>query len=284
MSEEIKKAQDRLDILKKQEEYELEGKFDLDLEADPPRTRNIKPGEVDFKRKRLINKIRAKIAFSMGHKLVKKLKKAGLFELEKIIGLDNLKSIKTGAVITCNHFNPFDSFAVQLAFEAAKFRKKKFFRIIKEGNYTDFPGLYGFMMKYCNTLPLCENKNVMMECFKATKELLQEGHIVLVYPEQAMWWNYRKPRPLKTGAFRFAAIANVPVVPMYIEQQDTDRIGPDGFPIQKYTIHIGSPIYPDDSKNMKDNTIYMAEQNENVWKNIYEKAYNTKLVYNTKEK
>ena len=41
----------------------------------------------------------------------------------------------------------------------------------------------------------------------------QGGEKVLVYPEQSMWWNYRKPRPLKSGAFKFA-ISSIVILPM----------------------------------------------------------------------
>ena len=38
----MEKSQDRLDILKKIEEYERDGKFDIDVENDPP-SRELKP-------------------------------------------------------------------------------------------------------------------------------------------------------------------------------------------------------------------------------------------------
>lgn len=28
-------------------------------------------------------------------------------------------------------------------------------------------------------------------------KVLKDGHFMLIYPEQSMWWNYRKPKPLK---------------------------------------------------------------------------------------
>ena len=42
-----------------------------------------------------------------------------------------------------------------------------------------------------------------------------------------MWWNYRKPRPVTPGAYRFAVNNNVPVLPMFITLKDTDKIGAD---------------------------------------------------------
>ena len=43
-----------------------------------------------------------------------------------------------------------------------------------------------------------------------------------------MWWNYKKPRPFKPGAFKFAVTAEVPIIPFFITMEDTDKIGEDG--------------------------------------------------------
>ena len=108
---------------------------------------------------------------------------------------------------------------------------------------------------------------------------LQAGDFVLVYPEQSMWWNYRKPKPLKEGAYYFAARNNVPVLPCFITMEDSDIIGDDGFPVQEYTIHIGKPIEPDEQKSHKENVQIMMEENSRVWREIYESAYGIPLYY-----
>ena len=281
MEQNVPKAQDRLDVLERQQQYELEGKFDQDVEIDPPKTRVLKKGEVDFERKKIFNKIKARWAFRLGQRFINKMKKAGLLQVEKINGAENIRNLSSGAVLTCNHFNVFDSFAMQIAYQESKPKGRKFFRIIKEANYTDFPGFFGFLMRNCNTLPLSDDVSVTADCLKSAENLLHKGHLVLIYPEQAMWWNYRKPRPLKTGAFKIASKASVPVVPIFITMQDSDVIGPDGFPIQKYVINIEKPIYPDKNKSYKENAEYMMQENATVWKNIYEKTYKIPLSYNT---
>ena len=52
-----------------------------------------------------------------------KLKDAAIYAengiIKEIKGVENFKNLQCGAVITCNHFNAFDSFAIQLAYEAA---------------------------------------------------------------------------------------------------------------------------------------------------------------------
>ena len=75
----------------------------------------------------------------------------------------------------------------------------RMYRVIREGNYTSYPGFYGFLMRNCNTLPLSSNKEILHMFLRATDTALQEGNCVLIYPEQSMWYNYRKPRPHKSG-------------------------------------------------------------------------------------
>ena len=78
---------------------------------------------------------------------------------------------------------------------------------------------------------------------EAINVLLNRGEKILIYPEQAMWWNYRKPRPMVNGAYRFAAECNSPILPMFITMNDSELIGSDGFPIQEYTLHILPAIF-----------------------------------------
>ena len=276
------KAPDRIAVLEKIAEYEREGKFDIDVEDDPPQTRTLKPKEVDFLRKKLSSKIRRHFAYKGAKKFMNKMQDMKMLQVKEIVGIENLQNLKTGAIITCNHFNAFDSFITQIAFESAKLKHKKLYRIIREGNYTDFPGLFGFIMRNYNTLPLSSNKRVMVELMNAVKTILNKGDFVLIYPEQSMWWNYRKPKPLKDGAYKMAVKYNVPILPIFITMEDSDVMGPDGFPVQAHTVHIGSPIYLDANKDDRENVEYLRSENSRIWKEIYESTYNTKLSYTTK--
>jgi 1-acyl-sn-glycerol-3-phosphate acyltransferase len=109
--------------------------------------------------------------------------------------------------------------------------------------------------------------------------LLSRNEKILIYPEQAMWWNYRKPRPLKDGAFRLAAKNNAPIIPFFLTMRDSERIGADGFPIQAYTVHILPPIYPDPEKTVRENTEIMKNRNFELWKEVYESTYGIPLSY-----
>lgn len=278
-----KRAHDRVEIVHKIEQFEREGRFDEDVENDPP-GETLMPEDIEYIKKNLLDKIKTKFAYMIARKFVYKLIDEKKMIIKEIKGIENFKNLQSGAIITCNHFNPFESFAIQLAYDAAEQPSRTFYRVIREGNYTSFPGFYGFLMRHCNTLPLSSNRKTLMKFMEATNQLLQEGHFVLVYPEQAMWWNYRKPRPLKSGAFMFAAKNKVPVLPCFITMQDSELIGDDGFAIQEYTIHIAEPIYPKEENNYRANTNYMMEENARVWKEIYEQAYDIPLTYTTEKK
>ena len=99
-----------------------------------------------------------------------------------------------------------------------------------------------------------------------------------------MWWNYRKPKPLKTGAYMFAAKSGVPVLPCFITMKDSDIMGEDGYFVQEYTIHISPPIYPEDGLNYRKNMVKMMEKNAEIWKEIYETEYQIPLTYTTEIK
>jgi len=205
--------------------------------------------------------------------------------IKEINGIEILQKVQTGAMITCNHFNPFDSFSIEEVFRTSgQTKNKKLYKVIREGNYTSFPGLYGFFFRNCDTLPLSSNTKTMTEFMKAVDTILQRGDFVLIYPEQSLWWNYRKPRPLKSGAFRLAARNNVPVIPIFITMEDSNIIGEDGFPVQQYIINIEEPIYPDEKLTHKENTERMKEKNSEIWKKVYEDFYKIPLEYTTEKK
>ena len=277
------KDQGRVAVVKKIEEYERAGRFAEDVEDDPP-TIPLDPDDIDYLRRSPLAKARTAAAFSAARRFVNKLTDDKKLIIKEIRGIENLTGLETGAVLTCNHFNAFDSFAMQIAVDSAKLKNRKLYRVIREGNYTSFPGFYGFLMRNCNTLPLSSNHKTLKKFMEATDTLLGRGHLVLVYPEQSMWWNYRKPKPLKNGAFTFAVKNNVPVIPCFITMRDTDLVGDDGFFVQEYTIHIGKPLEPDRDLPYSKKVQALADENYRIWKEIYEREYGMPLRYTTETK
>lgn len=278
------KRQERLNVLKRIEDMERQGIFDIDAEEDPP-TVTLTADNVDYLNKKSSNKIKTKVANKIGEHFLDNLLKNKKLIIKEVQGIENIQNIETGAILTCNHFNPYDSFAIEeVCRRAGQLKKRKLYKIIREGNYTNFSGIYGFFFRHCDTLPLSSSNETMMEFIKAVDTILQRKDFILIYPEQSMWWNYRKPKPLKNGAFKLAAKNNVPIIPIFITMEDSDVIGEDDFPVQQYIIHVEKPIYPNTELSDKENMVQMREENATVWKKVYEEFYKVPLEYTTEKK
>ena len=122
----------------------------------------------------------------------------------------------------------------------------------------------------------------MKKFLKAVKTLLGRGETVLIYPEQSMWWNYRKPKPMQDGAFSLAVRSGAPVVPIFITMEDSDILDGDGFFVQEYTVHILPAIYPDTTLSAKEARDKMRKANYEAWVRVYEDFYKMPLVYGEK--
>lgn len=274
---------ERRAILERIEEYERAGRFDEDVENDPEAP-ELLPDQVDYLCKKLSSKISRKIANAVGDKYFLDLIKKDVLVIDGVEGEEYLGALKNGAIVTCNHFSAFDNYVVFHSIR--KYLPKKYlYKVIREGNYTNFPGLYGFLFRHCNTLPLSRNRRTMMNFMSAVNTLLTQGESVLIYPEQAMWWNYRKPRPFKVGGFKMAYRANVPVVPTFITMRhDETRTDESGYPVQRHTLHVMPPIYPDPSLGEKLGAQKMCDEAYALCKAKYEEVYGETLTYaNEKE-
>ncbi len=274
------RSADRVEILKKIELLEKSGAFEVDVENDPP-SKALMPDDINYLDNSIFKKIKTAVAFSAARFFVRRLTKKKQFCIKEIKGIEHFRNLNCGAVITCNHFNAYDSFAIQKAYDASEHKKRKFYRIIKEGNYTNFPGFYGFLMRNCRTLPLSSNRKTLKKFIEATNILLKAGNFILIYPEQSMWYNYRKPKPLKPGGYSFAVKNNVPVLPCFITMKDSDVIDKDGFPVQEYTVNIGAPIYPDEQLDERKRVGKMMAENAAVWNLFYKEAYGHEPIYST---
>ena len=195
----------------------------------------------------------------------------------KIVGEENIRDIKGGAIITSNHFNPLDNLIIQKL--AKKVFKKRLYIIGQETNLA-MTGMVGFFMNYSDIIPISNQISYMKKEFpEVIKEILEKENLILIYPEQEMWFNYRKPRPLKEGAYYFAAKNNVPIVSCFVEMIETDEKDNEEFNKVKYILHILKPIYPNPNMTIKENSEFMMEADYNQKKEAYEKAYNKKLNY-----
>lgn len=271
----IKISKDRLEVLNKISEKEKLGgeHFFEDVENDPP-TKTLLPEDVDYLKKKINSKIKNFFCKKIVKKMVKKFVKD--YKI-KVVGLENLDNIKTGAIITSNHFNYFDSGPIIYALSQIK-QKHKHHIVIREGNY-QIPGKFGFILKNYNTFPLSSSIETTKILNKTIDNVLTKGDFVIVYPEQSMWWFYKKPRNYRIGAFRFASRNNVPIIPCFVTMEDMDEYEDNGLKKQKLTLHILKPLYPDANLSVKQNAENMLLENKKLVIECYENFYNKKLVY-----
>ncbi len=273
-------SKERQIILDRIAEYEKKGLFDIDVEDDPS-TVPLDPDTVDYTQKKLSTRIGSFFANRAGRAHFEKMLSRGDVIIKEVRGQDNLEMVRHGAaLITCNHFNAFDNYAIYRTVRPI-LGKKMLYKIIREGNYTSFGGFYGYLFRHCNTLPLCSSIKGIKALMSAMTELFSRGEKILIYPEQAMWYNYKKPRPLKVGAFRFAVKNNVPVLPAFITLEDSECLDGDGLPIQMYTVHYLPPIYPDKTLSIREDSERMCRENYALWVKTYEEFYGEKLEYTT---
>ena len=145
----------RKKVLLRIAENEKNGLWDKDVEDDPE-TIELKPDKVDYLNKKLYSKITNKIANRVAIAYYEKQIKNGLMVIKDVKGIENFCSVKGGAIITCNHFSVYDNYAVYRIFKDY-LKNGILYKVIREGNYTNFKGLYGFFFRHCNTLPLSSN-------------------------------------------------------------------------------------------------------------------------------
>ena len=197
----------------------------------------------------------------------------------EVIGIEKLKNLdlSQGAIITNNHFNPLDSYASR---KVTSLLNKKLYIVIEDTNLA-IPGTVGFLMNYLDVLPVSKSPSYLIKTFMPElKKILNEGYIVLIYPEEEMWFNYRKPRPCKRGAYQFASLNKVPIISCFTEIVDLNIPDNDEFNKVKYIVHVLDPIIPDPNKTDRQNSIDMADIDYRQKKEAYKKAYNQELAYN----
>ena len=277
----MERSAHKSELLRRIAALEKKQLWHLDVEDDPE-TYPLMPDKVDYLNEKLINKIKNKIANVFGARFFDKMIKNKQLIIKEVRGIENFTAVKGGKIVTCNHFSVGDNYAVWVALRE-HMQGKLLYKVIREGNYTNPPKPFGLFMRHCNTLPLSSQRATMVKFMKAFAELLERGETILIYPEQGMWWNYKKPRPMQDGAFSLAVRNKAPIVPIFITMEDSNVMDGDGFFVQEYTLHILPAIYPDASLSLREAKEDMRARNYGAWVEVYEQFYNKKLVYSETE-
>lgn len=196
----------------------------------------------------------------------------------EIIGIDKIPNDLGGVIITSNHFSPLENTVIRHL--TARLGRRKLGIISQTSNFA-MRGIIGFLMNYADTIPISTDPRYLARGFMSVlKEVLVEKkRAILLYPEQEMWFNYRKPRPPKNGAYFYAAKLSVPIISCFVEIVDTDKDDNEEFKKVKYILHILDVLYPNGDKTVKENTEALAEQDYLLKKDCYEKVYRKELTY-----
>ena len=272
----------KLTLLSRIAELEKQQLWHKDVEDDPE-TYPLMPDQIDYLNEKPLNRLKSRIANRMGEKFFENMLKNRQMILKEVRGIENFTAVPGGKLVTCNHFSVCDNYAVWMALRD-HMDGKMLYKVIREGNYTNPPKPFGFMMRHCNTLPLSGQTATMKKFSKAVRTLLSRGETILIYPEQGMWWNYRKPRPMQDGAFALAVLHKTPIIPVFITMEDTDIPDGDGFFVQAYTLHILPAIYPDTTLPLPARKAKMRKENYEAWVRVYEEFYGIPLVYSEDSK
>ena len=273
----MEKSAHKLELQKRIADLEAKELWHLDVEDDPE-TYPLMPDQVDYLNEKLSSKIKNKIANHFGSRFFDKMIADGQLVIKEVRGIENFTAVEGGRFVTCNHFSVGDNYAVWVALRDYM-GGKMLYKVIREGNYTNPPKPFGLFMRHCNTLPLSSQTSTMKKFMRAITALLSRGETILIYPEQGMWWNYRKPRPMQDGAFYMAARNKAPVVPIFITMEDSETLDGDGFFVQEYTLHILPALYPDPTLSVSAAAEDMKKKNYEAWVKVYEEFYGKPLVY-----
>ena len=195
----------------------------------------------------------------------------------KIVGLEKIEGIRSGAIITSNHFSPVDNTVVRAMVHRCG---KRMLPVVGAEDNLAMPGFFGYLMNYADVIPISvEGRYLVKHFMPMLKRQLDLNRYVLIYPEQEMWFNYRKPRPCKRGAYLFAAKMGVPIISCFVEIVDKDDLEATNFVEVSYVMHVLDPIFPDPGKSPRENSVWMCEQDYRQKVAAYEAAYGKRLDY-----
>lgn len=196
----------------------------------------------------------------------------------EIIGLDKIPNDLGGVLITSNHFSPLENTVIRHL--TNKLGRKDLGIISQTSNFA-MKGLVGYLMNYADTIPISTEPRYLARDFLSLlkERLVDKKHAILLYPEQEMWFNYRKPRPPKYGAYFFASKLNVPIVSCFVEMVDLTEDDTPEFKKVKYILHVLDVLYPDPQKSVRENTEFLSHTDYTLKKNCYESVYGKELTY-----
>jgi len=170
---------------------------------------------------------------------------SGLGRME-IIGLDNLRSVKSNAIFACNHSSEFDVFMVPGSLPFFSRFSPTFYTSRERSFYSNsgwrqhFYG--GVFFKAWGAYPVCVGLHDYDKSLVNHIDIIKSGGNLVMFPEGGTTkdGNFK---PAKGGIIHLAAVTGRPIVPVYIG--GTFRMNSAGFwkGHRRISISFGEPIY-----------------------------------------
>ena len=210
----------------------------------------------------------------------------------RVKGRKNLKihkeEINKGVVSVCNHVHMWDYLGVLYAI---RHHKPK---ILAWAN--NIRGENSALIRHVGGIPVPDdNMKGTIAYFDAIRKLLNSGGWLHLYPEGSMWEYYAPIRPFKRGAAFFACAYDKPILPLAYSYRRPSWVRRKIFrQIACFTIHIGEPIYPNQTLPIKEREIDLINRSHDAMcllagidpkENLYERLYNNsrRIDYYTTE-
>ncbi len=224
----------RIDYRARERELESKGLYDVDMNEEHHIANAQKIDEdYEYLPIKWTEKIRRAIVLSVVKAVGPVITWIGMGA--KVVGRENLRAVKGGAISVCNHVHNLDTLLMKNSLGP--------FRTFHTGNYYLLKrGWLGRLFKSGGFLPVGTTLGDMKKLQNTVERLVRAGKIVNFYPEHALWPRYEKLRPFKPGAFRYAVKFNVPVLPVFIEFKMT-KIRRFFRLKKKMIVHILPPQY-----------------------------------------
>lgn len=252
---------------------QLHNKVELnDPELTAAQSRQITDAYLE-NRKHLSFKIKTALGVALAQAATRAINKN-----TQIKGLEKIPKDLGGVLITSNHFSPLENTVIR---HLTNTLGRKKLGIISQTSNFAMTGMVGFLMNYADTIPISTDPRYLAKDFLSLlkERLVDKKQAILLYPEQEMWFHYRKPRPPKNGAYFYAAKLNVPILSCFVEMVDLDEDDTAEFKKVQYVLHILDVLYPDGNKTARENTEMLSARDYALKKACYETVYGKELTY-----
>lgn len=157
----------------------------------------------------------------------------------------NRRLFRNGAMTVCNHVYRWDMICV---LQAIRFRRSWIPMFAPH-----FLGGDSWFMRYIGGIPVPTDRSGLRAFNEAFDELHRRKAWMHVFPEAASWKFYAPIRSFHIGAFNMAYKYDLPVIPCAItfrERTGIYKLFGGNEPL--VTIHVGTPIVPDQSSPRKE--------------------------------